>query len=47
MLEEEYKNFLIPAAEFDDGYDLTIKIDTSAFPQTEKISKKDSEDVAA
>ena len=47
MLEEEYKQFLIPQAEYDDGYDLTIKIDTSTFPQTQKISKKDTEEVSA
>ena len=46
MLEEEYKDFLVPNAEFEPGYDLTICIKTDSFPQTVKISKKDSEEVA-
>ena len=39
------RSVTIPKEEFEEGYDFTLKISTDAFPQTEKISKKDSEDV--
>ena len=34
MLEEEYKEYLIPKEEYEDGFDITLKIDTSGFPAT-------------
>ena len=32
MLEEEYKEYLVPKDEFDQGFDVTLAIDTSGFP---------------
>ena len=47
MLEEEYKEYLVPKDEYDDGFDVTLKIDTSGFPATKKIKKTDDEETAA
>ena len=46
MLEEEYKEYLIPKEEYEDGFDITLKIDTSGFPATQKIKKSDDEETA-
>ena len=46
MLEEEYKQHLVAKADFDEGFDVTLSIDTSGFPQTNKIKKNDAEEVA-
>lgn len=37
MLEEEYKDYIIPEAEYDEGFDLTLSIDTGALPKTKKV----------
>ena len=47
MLEEEFKDYLLPKEEFDQGYAVTLAIDTSKFAQTKKIKKSDDEETAA
>lgn len=46
MLEEEYKEYLVPKDEYDAGFDVTLAIDTSGFPATKKIKKTDDEETA-
>ena len=46
MLEEEYKEYLVPKEEYDAGFDVTLAISTAAFPQTKKIKKTDAAEVA-
>ena len=44
MLEEQYKEYIIPKDKFDEGFDQTLEFDTSTFPKTQKIKKKDTEE---
>jgi len=46
MLEEEYKEYLVPKEEYDAGFDVTLAISTASFPQTKKIKKTDAAEVA-
>ena len=47
MLEEEFKDYLLPKEEFDAGYCVTLAIDTSKFAQTKKVKKDFDEGTAA
>ena len=40
MLKEIYADYLLPEAEWDTSFDVTLKIDCSNLPKTQKISKK-------
>ena len=47
MLEEEFKDYLLPKEEFDAGYCVTLAIDTSKFAQTKKLKREYDEETAA
>ena len=46
MLEELYKDYVCPKSEYVQGFDVTIKIDTSGLPQTKKVKKTMDEETA-
>jgi len=44
MLNAIYADYLLPEAEWDPDFDLTLKIDCSNMPKTQKISKKNMDE---
>lgn len=40
MLQEIYADYILPEAEWDPDFDVTLKIDCNGLPKTQKISKK-------
>ena len=46
MLEELYQEFMVYPSQYEDGFDVSLKIDTSDFPKTTKIKKSMDEEQA-
>lgn len=44
MLEELYKDYLLPESEWDPDFDLTLRIDPGNLPKTQKVKKSMDEE---
>lgn len=46
MLEQRYPEFKLPESEWDQEFDVSLAIDTSKFPRTQKVKKNMDEETA-